>query len=303
MRSALHDVLACQRRLGLTAIELSEGCCRLRRTTWSSRVLFWTFQVTLLLAAGSYVKFWSFRFEPTHTGVANHYAHVMEIMETLSIVVMTAWLRLHQDRLMRLLNQLLKLLEREQQGEPRPNWLNFLFLSSNFVLICSSVFFILTIAGTDIPHVVPFVTYNVRQVYFSCLVNLFLVTVYQMEEILDAELHKVERSVSNGDLRELGRSLQLIDRIFRICELEMNVIFSVPLCLHFGYVVLQTASISYILALEFYDAFMVGLCAINIAPIVLYAALPTVRNHGPDQVVSIKGHIVTVECFKLIISL
>ncbi|EDW25555.1 GL26656 [Drosophila persimilis] len=276
MRDALHDLLKYQRRLGLTTVDTEDqngNCCKLR-PNWGTFFQFWLLQGVVVFTCRVFIIFWDHKFEATHTGVANHFAHVLEVLEPLSISWLLVWMRLHEGRQVRLLNRLQEMARVCHQVVTIPRWLLRLWLISSVGIVLSCLLYACTLTGLELVSLVPYGTFILRHTYYNYLITFFTAIIFGMEQILMAHRRRIERSLRSNNKRELARSLCAIDEIHLLCETDINYIFGGSLALQMLYIVLSTASFGYILSLEWFELLTCGAIVLCIFPTMFYSAMP-----------------------------
>ncbi|SPP85999.1 Hypothetical predicted protein [Drosophila guanche] len=282
MRDALHDLLLYQRRLGITTIDdngngngSGNGKYFKLRPNWITFSLFWLLHAFIVVTFSVFIVFWDHNFEVTHTGAANHFAHVTEVLEPLSMSWLLVWMRLHEDRLVRLLNRLKAMASECHKVVTLPRWLHRFWLIFSVCIFIECCLYAYTFSNFDLINLMPLGTFWLRHMYYNYLVSFFTAIICAMEQILMAQRHCIERSLSSVNEKELLRSLFAIDEILVLCELDMNYIFGVSLALQMLYTVLSMASMGYMFSLQLYELWEIGAFMLFIFPTMFYAAMPS----------------------------
>lgn len=280
-----------QRYLGLSNLDYSNVLRRyILKGSCVSHMLHLLVQATLIACILATFMQWSVNYQATDSRTGDNFDHLVILAASFTQLISNAWMRLHQQMQLKLLNRLSRVatsLRTVKLERICARWLYYLWLIICLYYALDIVFFVVFDMDMKRDHLVFLLGFYVRLVCANFIIICYSSLVCLVKHLFRAQAAQLQRQLRNERicLRHIAHNLKLNDELILLCQDELVNVFGGALVLPYLYGTLDATEVCYLaLPMDGFSYIEMLLLLRWMIPICIFLSMPMIINDLADEV-------------------
>ncbi|TDG42596.1 hypothetical protein AWZ03_010981 [Drosophila navojoa] len=280
-----------QRYLGLNDLDYSKASGHyILKGSCVSYMLHSLVQAILIACILATFMQWSVNYQATDSRSGDNFDHLVILAASFTQLISNAWMRLHQQMQLKLLNILSRVatsLQAVELEKIRARWLYYFWLAICLYYALDIVFFVVFDMDMKRDHLTFLLGFYVRLVCANFIIICYSSLVCLVKHLFRAQAAQLQRQLRNERicLRHIANNLRLNDELMLLCQDELVNVFGGALVLPYLYGTLDATEVCYLaLPMDGFSYMEMLLLLRWMIPICIFLSMPMIINDLADEI-------------------